>query len=529
MKKTINVNIGGFVFHLDEDAYEKMQTYLQTLKSYFGNSEGNEEIMEDIQSRIAEIFRDRLDKVREVVSMADVDHMIGIMGKPEEYLDEVSNEKTNDDDQSETKVKRLYRDPDNKVLGGVCGGLGAYFGIDPVIFRVLFAIVFFVWGSGFLVYLVLWIAMPKAKTTSEKLQMKGSKVNISSIEKSVKNEIGGLKHNTAKTKLGRALQDFFNALAQIILTILKYIGKIAGITLMVFSLVILVLLIRGLFFNGSVNIHSNDLHVTFSAWQGLKMLFDSRSDIVFSLIGLSLFLFVPLVLLMYNGVKILFSIKKKSKILNIVVAIIWTSGLIICLFQGIKLAENYRHQESITSDQIIPVFPTQTLYLKTSDITKDSMIIRSYGKDYKGKVIPMEEVYFDIERNEKDSLVRLEVTRYARGRTWDEAGLHVRRVNYQVSNTDSTLIFSPVLLMSYDDKFRDQEVKISLKLPDEQKIYLHKSMSDIIHDVDNIHDMWDEDMLGKVWIMKKEGLTCYSCTQSELDKIKEDHTFIEED
>lgn len=524
MKKTINVNIGGFVFHLDEDAYDKTQQYLDTLKNYFHTSDGQDEIMQDVQTRIAEIFKERLGDHRQVISMADVEHMIGIMGKPEDYLEGDMAEGVSPEEPVSKGPKRLYRDPDNKVMGGVCGGLGAYFGIDPVIFRVVFALALILYGSGVLMYMVLWIAMPKARTTSEKLQMKGSKVDISSIEKSVKEELSGLKKNEATTKIGRAIRLLLNAIAQVILVILKYIGKTIGIIFMFFSLFMLILLIRGVFFNSNVNFSDGDLHVFMTGREAMGLLFTEHSDVTASLIGLSLFLFVPLVMLFYNGVRIIFKIKHRPKVLKIVPGVLWGIGMVICIYMGIKLIEQFKHKEHVSTTENISIQPGQTLYLRSTKSGRDSLIMKNFGKDQLGKIIMVEEVHFEILRNENDSLVKLQITRFARGKSWEEAGVNARKIIYSVRQTDTTLIFSPDVFMSLDDHFRNQEVRMTLFLPDNQQVYLDKSINQMELNIENLHHMWSSKTLGKTWVMKKEGLSCVTCTQAELDKAQSEYS-----
>ena len=187
MKKTLTINLSGSVFHIDDDAYEKLYAYLNEITRHFTNDAEAKEIVEDIETRIAEIFAEKVKNGGEVINLDHVNEVIVIMGTPEA----ISNEDEEKQHASGKKFyhtggRRLYRDPDDKVLGGVCGGLGAYFTIDPVIIRILFVLIFFLGGSGVLVYLVLWIVVPKAYSTAQRLEMKGEEVNIDNISKSIK-------------------------------------------------------------------------------------------------------------------------------------------------------------------------------------------------------------------------------------------------------------------------------------------------------------------------------------------------------
>src|SRR5690606_34167516 len=144
MNKTVTVNIGGMVFHIEELAYDKLKNYLQTIRSHFSVSDGRDEIIEDIESRIAEILLQILGKSRQVVTSEDVDQVMSVMGKPEDFAgaDDAAgstSQTTGDATVTEATIKRrLYRDPDERVIAGVCSGMGHYFGIDAVWLRILF-------------------------------------------------------------------------------------------------------------------------------------------------------------------------------------------------------------------------------------------------------------------------------------------------------------------------------------------------------------------------------------------------------
>lgn len=195
MNKTININLGGYAFIIDEDAYETASHYLNTLIRHFGGSEGAAEIMQDIESRMGELIH-RNKGTRSIVSKMDVVDAIAVLGTPEELKDIDFSEpttapkpKTSTSFQLKTG-KRLYRDPDDKILGGVCSGLAAYFGIqDAVWMRVGFVLLALAGGASFVIYMVLWAIVPKAKTVSERLEMMGEPTNVNNIARMVKEEI----------------------------------------------------------------------------------------------------------------------------------------------------------------------------------------------------------------------------------------------------------------------------------------------------------------------------------------------------
>ncbi len=188
MKKTLTINLNGIVFHIDEDAYERLDIYLNKLNKYYLKITEGKEIMADIEARMAELFDEKLIKGSNVITIEMVKDAISIMGEVEELIDDdnlYEEEKLKEKKVKHKKVqRRFYRNPDSKIFGGIAGGLSAYFDIDVVLLRTLL-IVFTILGYGLIliVYIVLWIVTPIAETTSQKLEMKGININISNIEK----------------------------------------------------------------------------------------------------------------------------------------------------------------------------------------------------------------------------------------------------------------------------------------------------------------------------------------------------------
>lgn len=195
MKKTNHVNIGGMVFTIDEDAYQRLAGYLDAIEAHFRDSGERQEIIGDIESRIAELLRKRMGSSREVVVMEDVVEIIRILGDPEEFGDGSGGKAGTWKEPHSRYYRRMYRDPDHRILGGVCAGMGAYWHIDPVLLRIAFLIAFFGFGIGILIYLLLWIVLPPARTTAEKLEMRGEPVTFENIGKFVKEEFGQVKKN----------------------------------------------------------------------------------------------------------------------------------------------------------------------------------------------------------------------------------------------------------------------------------------------------------------------------------------------
>lgn len=230
MKKTFNINLGGIVFHIDEDAYELLDNYLSNLRIHFSKEEGAEEIVHDMELRISELFSERLGDKKEVITLADVEEIIAQMGKPEEFADDTTQD-SNEYIDEKKGVKRLFRNPDNKVLGGVCSGIAAYFGWDVTVLRILLIILSlpiisggtFIMKGFFLFYIFAWIIIPEAKTATEKLSMKGMKVNLENIGKTVTDGFEKVNDHLQSVKT----KSFFQKLGEGIVSIFGFLIKAA--------------------------------------------------------------------------------------------------------------------------------------------------------------------------------------------------------------------------------------------------------------------------------------------------------------
>jgi phage shock protein PspC (stress-responsive transcriptional regulator) len=190
MKITVSINIGGMAFHIDEDAYTELKIYLRNLDRYFAKEPSSAEIMSDIEARIADLLKAKINDSKQVVTLQDVREVIDTLGTPEDISDDSG---TGYERLRTVGYHRMYRDPDNRIIAGVCSGMAAYWRIEPWVVRVIFIIISLPGGLGILIYLVLWIVLPEAKTTAQKIEMKGDPVNIHNIKDSVRQEFDNVK------------------------------------------------------------------------------------------------------------------------------------------------------------------------------------------------------------------------------------------------------------------------------------------------------------------------------------------------
>jgi len=193
MKITVSINLGGYSFNIDEDAYSELKHYLKNLELHFAGEESSSEILSDIETRMAELFRIKINSYKQVINIEDVRQAISILGTPEDISDKEGP--SSRDKFASPGYHRMYRDTDHRIIGGVCSGMAAYWDIDPVIVRIIFVALALGGGLGVLVYLILYIVIPEAKTTAQKIEMKGNPVNIHNIKDSVKKEFDSVRKN----------------------------------------------------------------------------------------------------------------------------------------------------------------------------------------------------------------------------------------------------------------------------------------------------------------------------------------------
>ena len=187
MKKTVNVAIGGCSFIIDEDAYNVIENYLDRFKAAIGAESSSKDVMEELESRIADLLKGRL-AGREVVSSDMAEAVIGQLGYPEGYKPQEEHSNPHDNGSStgtntEKPVRKLFRDPDDKKIAGVCSGLALFLGIDVVLVRILFLIALICGSAGFWIYVIVWIAAPVANTAAEKCELRGIPATAENIRK----------------------------------------------------------------------------------------------------------------------------------------------------------------------------------------------------------------------------------------------------------------------------------------------------------------------------------------------------------
>jgi len=509
MKKTFTINISGTVFHIDDDAYERLNNYISQINRHFGNDAEAREIVEDIESRISELFQERVKDGNEVITIEYVEEIIRIMGMPEAFDDAKEGEEPQMKIPGQTH-RKLYRDPDDRVLGGVCSGLGAYFNFDPVIIRLIFVALFFGAGSSLLLYLILWIVVPKAYTSAQRLEMRGEEVNINNISKNIKEEVQDVKENYEKFRTNSRSRERMDhaggILSSIFSAILKILAVIIGIALVFAGIFAIIALVTSLFI-------TNEFIGITPLGNGLPHyldLFANGNTLFWIWIGIGLTIGIPLIMLAYLGTKLIFRFRSSNGAVGLTALGLWVIGVILLIFMLVRGFSDFKSVSTSTKQEQITT-KSDTLYLKLgadefndyldSNLNFDGLRIASVN----GKEFLLNQPKLDIVKSETGDFSMVIKTK-ARGHNLDKAQNNAREINYKFTLQDSLITFQPWYMLPEKSVWRNQQVEILLKVPENKTIYLSDEIVKIIHDIKNTSDTWDGDMGGKYWTMKPAGL-----------------------
>lgn len=553
MKKTISVHIGGRVFSIEEDAYDKLNAYLNAIRTYFSNQDSADEIIADIELRLAELFLGRLGTHREVVTLVDVHEVIEVMGRPEDFADsdDEGADGHSESSKKQTTSKRVFRDPDNKVIFGVCGGISAYFGWDPIILRILFALMFIVYGWGLLLYILLAIIIPKAKTTAEKLQMRGEPVTVENISKKVSQSFEGVKEdlkefgkkndfNEERIKgTGKRVGDFFAQLGEGILRVLKVLviifGKLIGV-IFVFAAIIAILIIIGLIFGWDMAFKISDGNVFlddhFEHWANALFAEPGQRRLFFWAAAGSLIL--PLIGLLLLGLRLVLDMRKFPAYVGLSLTVLWITSIIALSYVGVTLYRSFHVKASYTEH--LGVLPTSsdTLVVDAKDLGEPQYSFRTgYGAGraffhgivtFPGvdstQLLYIERNRLTIAMNETSDQFELEVRRSARGSSQKEAIKHAGYISADHAFAQDSLHIYPWFALEKGEKIRGQRATYTLRVPVGKRVHLTQSSKTVLHDIPNITNTLDRDMVGHTWVMTHNGLACETCLTDRPSSVK---------
>ena len=359
MKKNITINLFGATYAIDEDAYELLKKYQDNMRSYFSKKEGGEEIADDIEHRVAELMAELRANGVEAINIEHVEQIINRIGNPEQMNDSEAEKETPDEEdnkKTEERNRRLYRDPQDAMLGGVISGLSHFFGFgDPTFLRLAMVVLFFFSASTILIaYIVLWLIVPKADTAEERLRMKGKPINSATLNEEIISGVKRAKDFVQSEGTKRSARGCLNSL-------LNFIVGVGKLALIIFAFIILLLLIIGLIvaltFGGIGSVTS--FHPFFNGMEDIMVL--QSIPYIDWQIGIGIFcLLVAVLLPIFILGKWLFNFKHKSSspLMRTGLFIFWVTAVVICISMvsaiGIQFKNQHRNQfiENLTRNNI---------------------------------------------------------------------------------------------------------------------------------------------------------------------------------
>ena len=498
MKKIININLSSRLIPIEDSAYEILRQYLDSLKRYFSQEEGAEEIVGDIESRIAEIFQDKIRKGAHCITDEDVQAIKTSMGTPEQFADEpLNNTKeskshaTNESFAAYARPrKRFYRDPDSKVLGGVCSGLGAYFNVDPIVFRIVFALMAVgLWGGGILLYFILWFATPEAVTAAEKLEMRGERVDLNNIKATVQEEMNTFRSRMERMgddvrnfsegrgkqfgrDAGTAIEGFFRGLANVIAFVAK------GFFLFI-AVVILFTIVVGLI-----------AAAAFSAvlFPIKDLVFDNGMQSLLFWPAISLLIGIPLLSLIMFLVRKMTGTRQTNKYAGYTLGFFWILGVVFTIWITISLSRDFSAPKIRESDNFALTQPSsgKLIIQKEEDLLDmDDMNVFDGNLRVVDDTAIIGDIRINVKKSNTDSFA-VEVERASRGRTVAQAKMLAREIQFQLKQKDSVLLIPSGFSIPRNSIYRNQSVRVTILVPVGKNLRIDK-------------DVWDHYRFDRNW------------------------------
>lgn len=534
MNKTITSNIAGYVFHIDENAYDKLDAYLNTIRSYFKDSQGKDEIISDIEARLAEMLQERMTDAKQVVSLEDVNHVISIMGQPEAFLDDDPETESWSENKTQSTgttsgTKRLFRDTENQVGAGVLSGISHYIGLsDPIWLRLAFVLALFMsFGTALIVYIILYVIIPEASTTAEKLQMRGESVTVSNIEKRVNEELEAVKgkwnelhnNNSAGRKVGDFIHRLFTLIVSLAAGAIKFIGKIFGLGFLITGVIGFASIVGVAFgLPTMISLGNEGVVSSFEVQDILQNLVGGTGMMWWIYACVVLAWGVPLLGLAYIGSRLLFSYRAKIRGVGISLVFLWIIGVVMSFAVASIIASDFSSEgkDTETVELTFDANPDQTIHLGLNhemgeDEPKhevDIFDMTLLATDNSTRLYGKPELDINMAKTGGPKLV---IKRLARAKKKPTAVERASQINYGFATTDTSILFNGFFEIPEDELWRTQDVELELLIPVGYTVYLSEEMMRIIYDIDNVTGTYDSDMVGRRWIMTPEGLACVDC------------------
>ncbi len=525
MYKVININIGGRIFQIEEKAFETLSQYIDSLKQYFSTKQEGAEIVADIEHRIAELLQAKLNAGEANITAEHVKEIIASVGSPKAIAgdEETQSEEQNSNQQEqqsnssnqtfEHERSKIFRDPDDKIISGVCSGLSYYFNIDPIIIRLIFVALFFAGGSSILIYLILVVVIPVAKTTAQKLAMRKEKINVNTIQKSVENEFNKIKESLENRnfsdRLANFLRKLFGAFGQVIMGVFTFTFKLIGFLFGVIGFLLVIAFIVAATGNIKINGHSSNI-ANFISMKFFENANDSllgHTVIVFVIFSLMLVFFYWSSAILTNG-----KVFNQRKLFSRTIGVLWLLTIVLFLISASRSAAYFRTKSSIEK--------TTTL-----DSARNNFIITSV-KDYadrdwfilKDDELKVDDIDLLIEETEGPTELVEIISAY--GQDAQKAKNNATSCIYKVEIKDSFIILPEVYTLPKNKTYRKQKIKFVLKLHKGVRFKIDKDV-DLNIDGNTTHN--ESLYAGNRYVIVDNGIQCEQCDESTAYSMSADY------
>ncbi|HEX7367856.1 MAG TPA: PspC domain-containing protein [Pelobium sp.] len=531
MNKTIIINISGVIFHIEEDAYELLKSYMDDIKKHFGNYKDSFEIVSDIESRVAEMLSEMLlAENKQVIVIADVASIIQRMGKASDF-ERMEDEQYAADFATERKpAKKLFRDTEDRFVGGVCAGIAHYFDVAPKWMRLAFVLMFIFYGFGFLIYGILWLVMPRAITRAEKMEMKGEKINLLSFQKNFEDEINAVTTNFKNVgssvpllgKIASFIRDLTDSLLRFVGTTgraaVKVIGVLLVIILGIFLTIAFVLLMVFLGYAGNA-----DIATIFP----LNIINEPLRPIIF--ICTFLVAVIPLISLIFLLLRLIFNNQVAPKNTYLLLACVWVLAVATGIFFAAKIATNFKQEASYSETLNLKSNPSKTYILRLGD--ERTMQENVYGDSLGNHTVTISgndrdfdtpnDLRFELKVAE-GNLPILSKTYTAKGSNFESALRNAHKIEYYYHQNDSVLTFDSQFGLKNASLWRGQEVAIKLKVPLNSTLLIEKRIAERFFWYE-LNDCIDENAKDDTLIKVKATANGFICnkTQEAIENQRE--------
>jgi phage shock protein PspC (stress-responsive transcriptional regulator) len=514
MKKTIQIHLGGFHFHCNEDAYHELQLYFESLKLHFASDkEAGKEIVDDIEQRMGELLQNKISGSKQCIGLDDLNEAMQVLGKIEDfmYTSSIGAPTEAIDDKN---GRRLFRDSANRYIGGVAAGIGEYFNLDPLWIRLAFIALSFVNGLGILIYAILWVAVPAARTTSEKLQMKGMPITISTIKESVnqeyekvKSSFSHLSKSSSADRTRTVLENIVRAVGLIILAVFKVIIISIGIVFILVGLVFLSGLVLAI-----LGISQQAEH--FQLWDHFHLndfahLLASPGYTYLMVVCLFILVFIPVIGLIYGGIKLIFQIRSHHRTWRIIFLALWMVAF-FCLL--VLLISHYKHfSVESTENRSTVVMPTKArqLYIQTIDnlehkpITQYSVLGHTFISSKWDESLYLE-VNLSIQPSEDDK-IHLVQKRHAFNTGFNPYEENLSQIGYHWLQNDSVLQIDRYFSIRSHDFWIFPSMDICISVPAQQSLSITPQTCHILTDSQQAQYCTTDSLKNKRFIVDPDG------------------------